>query len=424
MNRVFVHESLSGEVSIPSSKSVVHRLMICAALGDRDIRISCKGAGDDIAATADCLRALGADISIKEDYIEISPMKRGKNGSECSVLNCRESGSTLRFMLPVAAALGANASFYGEGRLSKRPLSPLYDEMISHGVELSEAGKFPLNCKGLLSGGKYTIDASVSSQFITGLLMALPVVEEDSELILTGKIESAPYIAITLRTLELFGIEIKQTGSGYYIRGGQKYTTPAQLSAEGDWSGAAFWIVAGCIGKSPVICRGVDYNNSVQGDKKVVDILKEMGAKIEIMENSIIAYPSEMHGIETDCSDIPDLVPILSVAASQAESASTFNGIKRLRLKESDRVVSTMNMLQAFGIQSTATDNSITIQPGKAIAGCSIDSAADHRIAASALVMSSVAKGSCLINNIECISKSYPDFCKDFINLGGKLEIL
>ena len=419
--QTLVPNVLKGKITIPSSKSVVHRMMICAALGNKQVRIDCKGAGNDITATANCLKALGAEIEITESHITVQPLIRSNIGNTLHKLNCGESGSTLRFMLPVAASLGAYCEFSGEGRLPERPLSPLHEEMSAHGIELSANGTLPLLCKGLLPGGTYTIDGGVSSQFISGLLMALPVTGQECRIIVNGRRESTPYIDLTISVLKLFGIEIETTDYGYFIPEDQKFATPSELFAEGDWSSASFWLVAGCIGKEPIECNGIDYHHSVQGDKKVVDVLRSMGAEIETGNGYTVAYPSKLKGIETDCSNIPDAVPILSVAAAMADSPSTFTGIGRLRLKESDRVETTMRMLQAFGIKSSATENSLTIYPGMPVGG-SVCSAADHRIAASAAIMATVAHGNTKIDNMKCIDKSYPDFCKDYINLGGKFH--
>ncbi len=421
MKHIKVSGHPSGEVTIPSSKSVVHRMMICAAMGNRCVKIGCKGAGDDIFATADCLKALGAKIEILDDYIALSPIDKSTIGNEIHHLECNESGSTLRFMLPVAAALGAYSEFHGKGRLPERPLSPLYEEMVSHGIELGKKGVMPLSCKGKLPGGTYTIDGGVSSQFISGLLMALPITGQACNIVITGKRESTPYIDMTLNILKIFGVNVEENATGYFIPQGAEFTTPTELYAEGDWSSASFWIVAGCIGNAPIRCNGIDYDHSVQGDRKVIDVLRSMGANIETGNGYVIAHPSTLHGVETDCSNIPDAVPILSVAAAMASSSTTFHGIERLRLKESDRVETTMRMLQSFGIQCSATNSSITVYPGKPVGGF-VDSAADHRIAASAAIMATVAEGFTTINNMDCISKSYPDFCKDFANLGGKLE--
>lgn len=423
MKQIVVSGNTGGEITIPSSKSVVHRMMICAAMGNTPVQIACKGAGQDIFATAEALNALGAKIDISDSFISLSPLKRDAIGNEIHFIQCRESGSTLRFMLPVAAALGAYSEFHGEGRLPERPLSPLYEEMVAHGMELSKNGVLPLLCKGRLPGGTYTIDGGVSSQFISGLLMALPITGEECRITITGKRESTPYIELTISILKLFGISVETTDQGYYIPGNQTFTTPAELFAEGDWSSAAFWIVAGCIGEAPIKCNGIDYTHSVQGDKMVIDVLRSMGARIDIGNNYVTAHPSHLNGIETECSNIPDAVPVLSVAAAMAETPSAFNGIGRLRLKESDRVETTINMLKSFGIHCSATKDSLTIEPGKPTGGF-VDSAADHRIAASAAIMATVAEGTTTINNMECISKSYPDFCKDFVNLGGKLEII
>lgn len=409
----------SGNVQVPPSKSVAHRMLICAALANKPCTIICRGINRDMEATAACLNALGANIVYADGKFSVNPISEVKKGA---LLDCGESGSTLRFMLPVAAALGADAVFTGQGRLPQRPLSPLYEEMTAHGVSMSENGHMPLTCHGTLPAGTYTIDGGVSSQFISGLLMALPLTGGDCTINITGKLESASYIGLTLNALKQFGIEVKATGQGYHIPGGQRYATPDSLVAvEGDWSAAAFWLTAGAAGAKQVSCTGLDYEHSAQGDRRIVDVLRQMGADISATANSVTARPSRLTASQIDCADIPDLVPIMAVAASTAQGTTVFDNIRRLRIKESDRVRSILELLSGAGICAYATDNTLTVTGGPA-RSFTYDPSGDHRMAMAATVLASVKNIRVIIKDAECTAKSYPAFFDDFNALGGHAE--
>ncbi|MBR5934959.1 MAG: 3-phosphoshikimate 1-carboxyvinyltransferase [Bacteroidaceae bacterium] len=414
-----VSGTLSGNVQVPPSKSVAHRMLICAALADKPCTIICRGINRDMEATAACLNALGANITYADGKFSVEPISKIKKGA---ALDCAESGSTLRFLLPVAAALGADAVFTGHGRLPERPLSPLYEEMTAHGVLMSENGHMPLTCQGALPAGTYTIDGGVSSQFITGLLMALPFTGADSRIIITGKQESASYIDLTLNALKQFGIQVQGTENGYFIPGKQEYATPDGLIAvEGDWSGAAFWITAGAAGAKQITCSGLDYEHSAQGDRHIVDVLRRMGAEIATADNNITARPSKLTAAQIDCADIPDLVPIMAVAAATAQGTTVFDNIRRLRIKESDRVQSIMELLSGAGISAYATDNTLTVTGGPAH-DMEYDPSGDHRMAMAAAVLALVKNVRIIIKDTECTAKSYPAFFDDFNALGGEIK--
>ena len=236
-----------GKVSAISSKSHAHRALIAAALADAETKVACGEINEDIRATVRCLRALGARITHDHGVFSVYPLSK-PIGGDARTLDCGQSGSTLRFMLPVACALGANAEFIMRARLPRRPLSPLYEELAAHGCALSPQGASPLSVSGQLTGGGYTIAGNVSSQFITGLLLALPLLREDSRIDVTGDLESRPYVDITLQTLSDFGIEIEECGGGFIIRGSQRFVSPGKLTVEGDWSNAACWLALGAIG--------------------------------------------------------------------------------------------------------------------------------------------------------------------------------
>ena len=411
-----VSGAVSGNVQVPPSKSVAHRMLICAALSDAPCTIVCQSVNRDMEATVNCLNALGADITYADGKFTVNPITKVQKGA---TLDCGESGSTLRFLLPVAAALGADATFIGQGRLPERPLSPLYEEMTAHGVKMSPNGHLPLKCEGNLPAGLYTIDGGVSSQFISGLLMALPLTGIQSKIVVTGKQESASYIGLTMNALSQFGIEIQTVTDGYIIPSGQEFTSAdTQVAVEGDWSAAAFWITAGVAGSKPVTCTGLNYECSAQGDRRIIDVLRKMGADISTADNTITARPSNLTAAQIDCADIPDLVPILAIAASSAQGTTIFDNIRRLRIKESDRVQSILQLLGAAGIYAFASDNTLTVTGGLA-RNCAYDPSGDHRMAMAAAVLASAKNVKITISDAECTAKSYPAFFDDFNALGG-----
>lgn len=417
--RLTLNGKLSGTVNVPPSKSIAHRLLICASLADEMSHFKCGEYADDVEVTADCLRSLGATVKYSDNEFRIWPIERPEK--RCT-FDCRESGSTLRFMLPIAAALGVEATFTGDGRLAQRPLSPLYEEMVRHGVQMTPHGVIPLSCSGQLTGGEYRIAGNVSSQFISGLLFALPLVEEDSTIEVTGPLQSTPYIDMTLNALLHAGISIDRQSDLFHIPGRQRYSAISPCRIEGDWSAAAFWLTAGCIGSESIVCSGLNTECSLQGDRAIVEILRDMGAAIRCNGESAVAYPSRLHGTDIDCSDIPDLVPALAAAAACAEGRTRFFNAERLRLKESDRIETVISMLGAFGITASFEDNVLTVNGARPEPQQTVKTSSDHRIAMAAAVLSSVCDSETVIDDAECVSKSYPDFFNDYRALGGHLS--
>ena len=444
-------KSLSGTVSAPVSKSAAHRLLICAALGDRPCKIRCNGTNADIEATIACLCALGANIRREGEDLLVTPISMADT-AHGATLDCGESGSTLRFLLPVVCALSADCTLIGHGRLPSRPLSPLYEELVAHGAILSENGKMPLTVGGELSSGVFTIDGGVSSQFISGLLFALPLLQKPAEIVVTGKLESARYIDLTLEALSAFRIVPEKTATGWKFDGTHRYQSPETLEVEGDWSGAAFWLVAGALPRGNATPkRGAEdvapYNreatpltvtglraDSLQGDKAIVPLLRQLGAKVEQVGDAYTVTAAPMQGIEIDAADIPDLVPILSVAAAFARGETTIRNIARLRMKESDRVATVLFLLGTFGVSAFADADTLTIFGGMeggapAISTPTLDSFNDHRIAMAAAVFASAAvpdseNNDLIIETAEAVRKSYPDFYERYLLLGGIAEEL
>lgn len=385
---------LSGHVKAIPSKSQAHRLLICSAFADKQTTLLCEETNQDMEATVACLNALGATIKrIPTGYL-IDPVEQIPS---TAVLPCGESGSTLRFMLPIAGALGVDATFTMSGRLSQRPLSPLWEEMERMGCHLSRPTNDTVRCTGRLYGGSYSIDGGISSQFITGLLFAMALLNDPSSLSITGKVESKPYIQMTLDVLRIFGIDCP----GYTFSGVHRFHSPERIQVEGDWSNGAFFLAASALG-NPVDVAGLDLS-SAQGDRAVVSALESLQAH------------STISG-----ADIPDLIPILSVVAA-ANSGAVFTDIGRLRLKESDRVSSVISMLKSLGIHAEATETTLTVLPGTFHGGI-VDAVNDHRIAMSVAIAATVADGPVTILGAQCVAKSYPSFWDVYRKLGGVYE--
>lgn len=410
MNRRLEPGPRSGGVKIPASKSQAHRLLICAALGEREVRLRCDGISKDIAATAACLNALGAGIREAEEGLYVRPIRRVPAG-ECA-LPCGESGTTLRFLLPIVGALGARAVFYREGRLPQRPLAPLDAELAAHGMKLEEDGAL-LRCGGKLRPGAYTLPGNVSSQYVSGLLLALPLLDGESRLQVTGTLESAPYVTMTEDVLQRAGVIIDKHNQDYIISGPQRCAMPDTLTVEGDWSNAAFFLVMGALSARGVCVRGMD-RNSVQGDRAVLDILRDFGAEIAESGEEILVRRGVLRGQIVDAAPIPDLIPVLSVLAAAAEGETRIVNAGRLRLKESDRLASTSAMLRALGADIEELPDGLVIRGKPQLAGGTADSAGDHRIAMSAAAAACVCTQAVTVCGAECVRKSYPRFWEDF----------
>lgn len=397
---------LRGRLSVPASKSCAHRAVICASLAEGVSNISGITMSKDIEATIGAMKALGASFEINGSSITVHGISGSISGQ--ADIDCNESGSTLRFVIPIAAALGADSVFRGRGRLPQRPIDIYKRELRQHGVNFV-TNDMPYEISGRLTGGTYSIEGNVSSQFITGLLFALPLVKEDSEIVLTSHLESRPYVDITIDILRRFGITVSETENGFFIKGGQRYT-PYDEKVEGDYSQAAFFCVANALG-SEVVLDNLD-PDSVQGDKRILDIVSQAS------ENGSVS------GFEADCSDIPDLVPILSVLGAYGSERSLIFNAERLRIKESDRLAACADMLNRLGGNVTVTADGLDIRPTGGLHGGEIDSFGDHRIVMAAAIAALRCSGDVIIRGAEAAEKSYPDFLKDYIKLGGIANVV
>ncbi len=399
MNTIITPYQLEGRVNAPSSKSQAHRLLICAALSDAPASIICKEVSDDIMATADCLNSLGAEISYRNGKFDVVPIKTVVKGA---TLNCRESGSTLRFLLSVSAALGAEPTFLLSGKLPERPLSPLWEELESHGCTLSRPTANTILVKGRLSGGTFNLKSDVSSQFVSGILFSLPLLEGENSLIIHGEIYSADYINMTVNSINAFGADICVANSTFSARG--KYSAKPEYIVEGDWSNGAFWLCADALSDRKIVVENLE-KTSLQGDKKIEEILSSFnGGEVEI-----------------DASAIPDLVPALSVVASIKNKKTVIKNAARLKAKESDRLKSTTEMINSIGGKAKCYDDGIIIYGVSHFCGGIVDSFGDHRIAMSGAVASIKSSGKITILNSQAVNKSYPSFWSEFEKLGGKI---
>ncbi len=455
--------TLSGTVEAISSKSAAHRLLVCAALADAPTRIRCTTTSRDIEATCDCLRALGARIERDGDVLAVTPV--GMAGDErepgdrdgrylswngVPQLPCGESGSTLRFLLPVACALGNPASFSASGRLPQRPLEPLRTRLVEHGCQVSPQFMPDLQVWGRLRGGDFDLPGDVSSQYATGLLLALPLTGEGGRVRLHGTVESRPYIDMTLAALRAFGVEVAEArepdGAGgectvFAVPAGARYTSPGAVAVEGDWSNAAFWLVAGALSGEPVTVAGLDLATD-QGDLAVLDVLGAMGAHVRVHPGEGWARacgrdpetgaPLPLHGVEIDARDVPDLVPVLCVVAACTEGDTRVVNAGRLRLKESDRIATTADLLRRLGVEVEEGPEGLVVHGrGSAadpfapcLSGGRVLAHGDHRIAMAAAVAATRAAGPVEVCGADAVAKSYPGFFADLALLGGAAELV
>ena len=387
-------KKLYGNINAIPSKSQAHRMLICAAFSDQPTTLICPETNRDIEATANCLTALGAGITWLSNGYRVKPIEEVPFRAS---LPCQDSGSTLRFLLPIAGALGVDTVFQMTGRLPQRPLTPLWEEMERMGCTLTRPTADTIRCTGRLRSGEYAINGTISSQFITGLLFALSLLSGQSRLQVLGKLESAPYVSMTLAAMERFGISCND----YCFPGNGRFHSPGTVTVEGDWSNAAFFLAAQALG-SPIQVGNLN-PDSPQGDRACARLL-----------------PALKDNLTISAADIPDLVPILAVTAA-ANQGAVFTDISRLRLKESDRVASVMDMLRALGGQAEADDTTLTVY-GTGLHGGTVDSRNDHRIAMSAAIAATVCDSPVTILGAQCVEKSYPKFFTDYTSLGGQYE--
>ncbi len=400
---------VSGQINAPPSKSYAHRYLIASFLSGENCKIQGVGQSKDVFATLNALSGIGLKYTVINGDVTLERKEMEDN----PVLDCSESGSTIRFLIPVASALGVKCRFSGSQRLLERPMGDIIDCLNKNGADIDG-----LTLNGKLHSGIFTINGGVSSQFITGLLLALPILNGDSKIVVEGNAVSRDYINITLDVLSKFQIKIERTQDGFFVKGNQKYVCPKEMTVEGDYSGCAFLFSMGAIG-GDVEVRNLNVN-SAQGDKKTLEILEKFGAKITKLDDGYRVSKGNLKGVTIDAEDIPDVVQVLSVVASYAEGKSVFQNVSRLVIKESDRIQGIINNLKLAGITCEYSDGNLTVYGGKPH-GNLFQGDNDHRTVMSATVTALFADGQSTVIGAEAINKSYPSFFKDVRLIGGEI---
>lgn len=418
-------------VVAPKSKSYEHRILICellSKLGEVDT-LDAQGGLRETAGRSRAVIREPEDIMATIDCISKIQLLL-KDGKQETVLDCNQSGSTLRFLLPIACALGLKARFLMHGRLAKRPMDELINELRAHGCKIDKEDD-AICTSGKLEHGVFNLPGNISSQYVSGLLMALPLLSSDSEIHVRMPIVSAGYIDVTLDVMRKFSISVSEENSGsghiYRIKGGQRYILPEKYIVEGDWSNSAFWFAVGVLGDEPLAIEGLN-PNSLQGDRRIFDILREMGAEVyAIIDNDkavFEAYPlgnKALKAIVLDAENIPDLVPLIAILACFTDGKSKITGIKRLRLKESDRLLAIEELIDGLGGSIKTREDVIEISglgAGAMLKGEEVRCFDDHRIVMSAATSSLRCREDVLIDNAFAVNKSYSGFFDELDRLG------
>ena len=413
---------LEGAVSAPPSKAYTHRMLIAALLSNGASKIFNPLVSDDTQATLEAVKALGAETELQENYWTIHGQESLKTPSH--PIDCRESGSTLRFMIPVAALAPGPSTFLFGASFERRPVAPLLESLKELGVEsaVQRNGSSVMVHGGGIRGGKTSIKGDVSSQFISGLLFACPKAKEDTEITVTTPLESKSYVEMTLEVIVKHGLEgaVNPDLSRLWIPSNQNYI-PSDHTVPGDFSSAAFLLAAAAVTSSKVTVKNLTYQTS-QGDREILGILQEMGASVKVGDDSVKVECDKLVGVDIDAKDIPDLVPVCAVLACYAEGHSEIYNAKRLRYKESDRLDSISTELKKMGANIIVNEDGLTINGGCPLHGATIDPHNDHRIAMACAVAALGAKGETKIQDVECINKSYPQFFSDLRVLGANVD--
>ncbi len=410
--------ALSGKVIVPPSKSAAHRALIAAALSDGECAVYCPSISDDITATVRSLSAFGADINHKDGTFYVSPIK---NIPVSAYADCGESGSTLRFLMPVAAALGINTVFKMSGRLPDRPMNPIVDLLRQNGVNVTHPERDKWQINGKLKSGEFCLLADISSQFISGMLFALPLT--GGSLKLVGSMQSAGYINMTVDTLKSFGVKYEFKDSVFTLLAPNGYVSPKKITVEGDWSNAAFFLVAGAFSESGITVCGLNAE-SLQGDRKIINILRQLGAKVEIKGESVTVKKGVFtrKPVIVNAENIPDIIPVTALAASVLAGKTVIKNAGRLRLKECDRLSATAELLSALGADIKTEDDGFIINGSKTgLNGGRVNGCGDHRMVMTAAVAAAVCKSPVTVSSAEAVAKSYPDFFDVLQSVGAEV---
>ncbi|ONI43588.1 3-phosphoshikimate 1-carboxyvinyltransferase [Candidatus Epulonipiscium fishelsonii] len=418
---------LSGEITIPPSKSMAHRAIICASLSSESSTISNIDFSEDIIATIDGMRALGADIKIEESTLYISGKNLLDNSAQIKEIKnifCNESGSTLRFLVPISLINENRVRFTGKGNLGKRPLTPFYNIFDKQGIKyIYSDGVMDLMIDGKICSGEFELEGNISSQFISGLLFMLPLLKGNSKITITSPLESKGYIDLTLQMINLFGVSITNNNyQSFEIVGGQSYRG-CNYVVEGDFSQAAFFLVAGAIGND-VVCKGLNIN-SLQRDKMALEFLQRIGAEIQINGSNISVTKNKLEAIVMDGSECPDIMPVMAVVAALCKGTSMMINAGRLRIKECDRLMAITKELGTLGANITELSDGLKIIGVDSFAGnTTVHSHKDHRIAMSIAIAATACNTPIILEEPDCVSKSYPSFWEDYKEMGGIIEVI
>lgn len=430
--KALLHSATSGEMSVtlsghcngrlkaPASKSFVQRAVLAAALSDTPVRITGVTPSRDISAALSAVRALGAEARYCDGNCDVIP---GGNTVVQGKADVGESGAVYRFMVPVCAALGRETEFALSGTLGTRPMGVFLDELKRHGMCVSCGESNHPVVSGQLEPGVYRLPGNISSQYFSGLMFALPLLKGDSRVERPEHLESSGYVTMTLDVIRRFGICVEDRNGAFRIHGSQKYHLPERvIAADADWSGASALLIAGAL-SGEVCVEGLSIS-SLQKDREIVEILRSAGASVSVKEESVSVRRKYLLPLNLDVRDIPDLVPVLSVLAAGAVGESRFEGIGRLRFKESNRVKSVLAMLDSLGVEAYADESTMVIRGNGRVAPRGvIDSFADHRIIMAASIASCISPIPVKISNCGAVAKSYPHFFADLLRLGMNIEL-
>ena len=411
--KIIKSDKLVGELSPPPSKSVLHRYIIASSLAKGVSKIENISFSEDIIATIEAMKKLGAKIEQKENYLLIDGSDTFKNLNENIEIDCNESGSTLRFLFPLSIVEENKVLFKGRGKLFKRPMTPYFENFEKYKIKHSYIDENKILLEGKLKAGIYEIDGNISSQFITGLLFSLPLLEGESKIIINGKLESSNYIDISLDCLSKFGIKIINNSYQEFIIGGNQSYKVGNYRTEADYSQAAFFLVANAIG-SKIRINDLS-EDSLQGDKKIIDYISE------------IDNWNSKDTLILDGSETPDIIPILSLKAVVSGKKIEIVNVERLRIKESDRLKATVEELSKLNFDLIEKKDSILINSrenfkvNKNEKVVSLSAHSDHRIAMMIAIAATCYDGEILLDNLDCVKKSYPNFWEVFLSLGGKI---
>lgn len=413
MNLSLHKAALRGTIAVMPSKSFAHRAVLCAALARKPSYLSPLPRSRDVLATLSCAEALGARLTwMNADTCLVEPI--AGHLQTAPTLFCDESGTTLRFILPLAAALQSHARITAAGRLARRPIKELMDCLREQGIVFS-APVLPFTVSGQIREGYFKIPGHISSQYISALLLILPLLGPDAAIELLSPLRSGSYVAITRAVMQAFGVSVIEKSDIFRLAAPAAYCPPEKYEIEADWSNAGVWIVAGATG-SDIVLQGLN-PHSLQGDRVLLDLVERMGARVERKGNEIRVAGSPLRAVSYNAEDTPDIVPVLSVACACAEGESCLSGVERLRDKECDRLEACLFVLKAMGIDCRYSQGTLYIKGGR-LRGCRLPSFNDHRMVMMEAVAALAAEGETVIDP-EPLSKSYIHFLDDLKSLGG-----